>query len=131
ALDTTTLFLAHHMAHQQALNALLQTTDVPAITTPNASVDKVFKPGLAAATTQDDVVELLFTLEDALGQTYVYATGLLTRPEYRATMTKIAGTQSRHRNLLGLVFAQQTVDDLFPASFARNDNPLPPDAIIT
>lgn len=131
ALDATTLFLSHHMAHQQALNALLQAAGQPAVTDPNAAVDKVFKPALAAARTQDDIVELLFTLEDAIGQTYVYATRLLSTPEHRTTVMTIAGVHARQRALLGVVYGHHDPLDLFPASFARTDNPLPPDALLT
>jgi hypothetical protein len=130
ALDTTTLFLSHHMAHQQALNAVLQTAEVPAITSPNGAVDKTFRQALAAAKTQDDVVDLLFTLEEAIAQTYLYATGVITKPEDRASLMTIAGVQARHRTLLGFVFGRQSIDDLFPTAFAKSDNPLPPDAIL-
>jgi hypothetical protein len=119
------------MAHQQALNTLLQAAEVPAVTTPNAAVDKVFRPALASAKTQDDVVEMLFTLEDAIAQTYVYATGIVSKPEHRAALMSIAGVQTRHRTLLGLAFAKQTLDDLFPFSTSKSDNPLPPDAILS
>jgi hypothetical protein len=113
------------------LNAVLQTAEVPAVTNPNGAVDKTFRQGLAAAKTQDDVVDLLFTLEEAIAQTYVYATAVLTTPEDRASLMTIAGVQARHRTLLGLVFGKQSVDDLLPASFAKSDNPLPPDAILS
>jgi hypothetical protein len=131
ALDTTTLFLSHHMAHLQAINALLDATAQPAVTAPNAAVDKVFKPALAAARTQDEMIELLFTLEDAIGQTYVYSTGFLTTPAHRTTLMTIAGVHARQRALLGIVFAKHDPAELFSASFARNDNPLPPDALLT
>ena len=131
ALDATTLFLSHHMAHLQALNALLAVTEQQAVSTPNAALDKVFKPALAAAKTQDDMIELLFTLEDAIGQTYVYATGLLTTPENRTTVITIAGVHARQRALLGVVYGHHDPDELFPSSFARNDNPLPPDALLS
>ena len=129
ALDATTLFLAHHMAHQQSLNALLEAADQQAVTTPNSAVEKVFKPALAAAKTQDDTIELLFTLEDAIGQTYVYAAGLLSTVEHRTTVMTIAGVHARQRALLGVVYGHHDPMDLFPASFARTENPLPPDAL--
>ena len=131
ALDATTLFLSHHMAHQQAMNALLAASEQQAVNDPNPAIEKVFKPGLAAAKTQDDMVELLFTLEDAIGQTYVYATGLLTTPEHRTTIMTVAGVHARQRALLGVVYGHHDPADLFPSSFARNDNPLPPDALLT
>lgn len=131
ALDATTLFLSHHMAHLQAVNALLEESGQPAVTTPNAAVDKVFKPALAAARTQDEMIELLFTLEDAIGQTYVYSAGYLTTPPHRTTLMTITGVHARQRALLGIVFAKHDPSELFPSSFARNDNPLPPDALLT
>jgi len=131
ALDATTLFLSHHMAHLQAVNALLEASGQAGVTAPNAAVDKVFKPALAAARTQDEMIELLFTLEDAIGQTYVYSAGYLTTPPHRTTLMTIAGIHARQRALLGIVFAKHDPADLFPTSFARNDNPLPPDALLT
>jgi hypothetical protein len=61
----------------------------------------------------------------------VYATAAITTVEDRASLMTIAGVQARHRTLLGVVFGKQTTDDLFPSAFARSDNPLPPDAILT
>ncbi|MEY2434271.1 MAG: hypothetical protein QOC92_3996, partial [Acidimicrobiaceae bacterium] len=58
-------------------------------------------------------------------------TAAITKPQDRASLMTIAGVQARHRTLLGLVFGGQTVDDLFPTSFAKGDNPLPPDAILS
>jgi len=130
-LDATTLFLMHHTAQQVALNDLLQTAEVSAVTTPNDVLDKaIFQPALAAATTQDDVVQLLLTLEEVLAQTYVYSADVLTKPEHRVLFMSIAGTQARHRALLGFEFAKRGVDELFPASFGKSSNPLPPDAIL-
>ena len=132
ALDATTLFMAHHASHLQSLNAVLATAEISAVTAPNGVLDKsIFQPALAAAKTQDDVIELLITLEDTIAQTYVYATGLVTKAEDRTILMTIAGTQARHRALLGFMFAKQSIDDLFPTSFSKNDNPLPADAILS
>ena len=131
ALDATTLFLSHHMTHLQTMNTLLTATEQQAVSDPNPAIEKVFKPALAAARTQDDMVELLFTLEDAIGQTYVYAAGLLSTPEHRTTIMTVAGVHARERALLGVVYGHHDPADLFPSSFARNDNPLPPDALLT
>ena len=131
ALDATTLFLSHHMTHLQTMNTLLTATEQQAVSDPNPAIEKVFKPALAAAKTQDDMVELLFTLEDAIGQTYVYAAGLLSTPEHRTTIMTVAGVHARQRALLGVVYGHHDPADLFPSSFARNDNPLPPDALLT
>ena len=132
ALDATTLFLMHHTAHQVALNDLLQTAEIPEVTSPNDVLDKaIFQPALAAAATQDDVIQLLLTLEEVLAQTYVYSADILTKVEHRALFMSIAGTQARHRAILGSEFAKRTVDALLPTSFAKSSNPLPPDAILS
>jgi hypothetical protein len=130
-LDAATLFLTHHTTHQLTLNALLQAAEVSAVTAPNSVMDKsIFQPALAAAKTQDDIITLLFTLEEVLAQTYVYSTDILMKPEQRVAFMTIAATQARHRALLGFTFAQQSVDDLFPTSFSNSNNPLPADAIL-
>lgn len=131
ALDATTLFMAHHTTHQLTLNGLLQVAEVSAVTAPNSVMDEaIFQPGLTAAKTQDDIITLLFTLEEVIAQTYIYSADILTKPEHRVAFMTIAGTQARHRALLGFVFAKQSVDDLFPASFSKSSNPLPTDAIL-
>ena len=131
ALDATTLFMAHHATHQLTLNGLLRVADVSAVTAPNSVLDRsVFQPALAAAKTQDDVVELLFTLEEVIAQTYVYSSDVLTKLEHRVAFMTIAGTQARHRALLGFAFAKLSVDDLFPAPLSNSNNPLPADAIL-
>jgi hypothetical protein len=130
-LDATTVFMAHHTTHQMTLNELLRVAEVSAVTAPNGEMDgKVFQPALAAAKTQDDVIQLLFTLEEVIAQTYVYGTDVLTRPEHRVAFMTIASTQARHRTVLGSVFAGQALGDLFPAAFAKSTNPLPADAIL-
>jgi hypothetical protein len=131
ALDATTLFMAHHTTHQLTLNALLQAAEVSAVTTPNDVMDKaIFQPALTAAKTQDDVVQLLFTLEEVIAQTYVYGADILAKPEHRVAFMTIAATQARHRAVLGFVFTAQGIDDLFPAAFSKSSNPLPADAIL-
>jgi len=130
-LDTVTLFLAHHTTHQLTLNTLLQAAQESPITTPNGVMDNsIFQPGLAAAKTQDDLITLLFTLEEVIAQTYVYSADILTRPEHRVAVMTIAATQARHRALLGFTFSEQSVGDLVPAPFAKSSNPLPPDALL-
>jgi ferritin-like protein len=130
-LDALTLYLSHHTTHQLTINAWLQEAEVSAVTTPNSVMDKsIFQPALAAAKTQDDIITLLFTLEEVITQTYVYSSNILTRPEHRVAVMTIAATQARHRALLGFTFAEQSVDDLFPTSFSESKNPLPADAIV-
>jgi hypothetical protein len=55
----------------------------------------------------------------------------MSRPDLRSSMMTIGGIEARHRVLLGLQVEQLGLDDLFPGPFARTDNPLPPDALVT
>ena len=130
-LDAATIFLAHHTSHQLTLNALLQAAEVAAVTTPNSVMDKsIFQPALTAAKTQDDIITLLFTLEEVIAQTYVYSADVLMKPEHRVAVMTMAATQARHRALLGFAFAEQSADDLIPAAFSKSSNPLPADALL-
>ncbi|HEY2814236.1 MAG TPA: ferritin-like domain-containing protein [Acidimicrobiales bacterium] len=127
-----TLFAQHHTQHLAALNGIITTGGSAAITAPNDVMEKqIVQPALAAAKTQDDLVHLFFTLEDATAQTYVYAGGASTRPDLRSSMMSIGGIEARHRALLSVQVEQQQIDDLFPSAFAQSDNPLPPDALVT
>ena len=131
ALDATTIFMAHHTTDQMTLNELLRVAEVSAVTAPNEEMDsKIFQPALAAAKTESDVLQLLFTLEEVIAQTYVYSADVLTKPEHRVAVMAMAGTHARHRAVLGVVFSGQTIADLFPTAFAKSTNPLPADAIL-
>ena len=132
-LTYTDLFARHHDAHLTALNGIITTTDgQAAVEAPNAVMqDQIVGPALNAAKTQDDLAHLFFTLEDAIAQTYVYAATAMTRADLRSTAMTIGGIEARHRALLGLEVERLGLDDLFPTAFARSDNPLPPDALIT
>jgi hypothetical protein len=129
----STTFMLHHQAHLDALNQVITATNgQAAITAPNdAMQNQVVRPALAAAKTQDDLANLFFTLEDATAQAYVYSTSAMGRAEYRSLMMTIGGIEARHRALLGVQIEQQPLSELFPTPFARTDNPLPPDALVT
>jgi hypothetical protein len=132
-LTYATVFTQHHTAHLAALNGIITTTDGQApVKDPNAVMeDQIVRPALAAAQTQDDISHLFFTLEDAIAQTYVYASTAMSKPDLRSTMMTIGGIEARHRALLGVQVEQLSLDDLFPSAFASADNPLPPDALLT
>ncbi len=101
------------------------------MTAPNDVLDKViFQPALASAATQDDVIQLLLTLEEVLAQTYVYSADILTKPEHRALFMSIAAPRRATEPCSERSFAKRTVDQLLPTSFAKSSNPLPPDAIL-
>jgi len=132
-LTYTDLFAKHHEAHLKALNGIITTTEgQAAVEAPNDVMEnQIVRPALNAAKTPDDLAHLFFTLEDAIAQTYVYASSAMTRADLRSTMMTIGGIEARHRTLLGLQVERLGLDDLFPEAFARSDNPLPPDALIT
>jgi hypothetical protein len=124
-------FSQHHTAHLAALNGILTASGAPAITAPNDAMEKqIVQPALAAAKTQDDLMHLVFTLEDATAQTYVYAGGAATRPDLRSSVMTIGGIEARHRAILGVEIENLRIEDLFPGSFMDSANPLPPDAFL-
>lgn len=126
------VFVLHHTQHLAALNGVITAAAGQPITDPNPTIDKtIVQPAFAAARTQDDLVHLVFTLEDATAQTYAYAAGAMTRPDLRSTAMTIGGIEAEHRVLVGLQLEQQPLDDEFPGPFARDENPLPPDAVLT
>jgi len=130
--DAMTTFQSHHTVQLQALNGLLESAEKPDVTAPNDALDhEIFQPAIAAAKTQDDVVRMLVTLEDAITQLYSYASPVAIKPEHRIAFVTIGGVQSRHRAVLGFVLAEESIDELFPSPFAPTDNPLPPDAILS
>jgi len=127
-----TAFAAHHDQHVAALNGVLAVNGTQPIRQPNAVLQKsIAQPALAAATTEDELVQLVFTLEDATAQTLVYAGRASGRADLRATFLTMAGIDARHRTLLGVRVQAQPIGDLFPSPFARDDNPLPPDALLS
>jgi hypothetical protein len=132
-LTYTNLFFDHHTQHLAALNGIITTTSgQAAVSQPNPVMEnQIVHPALDAAQTQDDFAHLFFTLEDAIAQTYVYAGTAMSRPELRSSMMTIGGIEARHRALLAVQVEQLSLDDLFPSAFARSDNPLPPDALLT
>ena len=108
------------------------TDEAESIATIRAALDReVFQPAVAAAKSQDDIVRMLFILEDVMAQLYVYAAPTAMKPEHRVTLMTVGGVQARHRVVLGSVFAHQSLDDLLPSPFAAHDNPLPADAILS
>src|SRR3954453_12771479 len=132
-LTLTSVFMQHHEQHLAALNGIITSTiGQPAIDAPNDVMEnQIVGPALTAAKTQDELAHLFFTLEDAIAQTYAYAGGAMSRPDLRSSMMSIGGIEARHRALLSVQVEQQSLDDLFPSSFARTDNPLPPEALLT
>jgi len=132
-LAYTNLFFDHHTQHLAALNGIITTTSgQAAVSEPNPVMqNQIVRPALDAAQNQDDFAHLFFTLEDAIAQTYVYASTAMSQPELRSSMMTIGGIEARHRALLAVEVEQLGLDDLFPSAFARADDPLPPDALLT
>jgi hypothetical protein len=126
-------FVQHHTQHLAALNGIITTTkNEAAVTDPNQVMQKqIVDPAFTAAMTEDDLIHLFFTLEDATAQTYVYAGGAATQPGLRSTFLTIGGIEARHRTILGRQFEQASIEDLFSGPFMPSDNPLPPDALLS
>lgn len=129
--EAAALFMDHHQQHLDALNAVAEQNGGEAVTDPNAAVKAaVVDPAVEAAATEEDILRLALDLEKAAAQTYVFAGGTLSQPEFRATIMTIGGVESRHAIILGNVLAL-SAEELYPNAFYKSQNPLPEDALIT
>jgi Ferritin-like domain len=129
--DAAKLFMSHHQAHLDALNALIVANGAAKIAAPNAAVKSaVVDPAVKAAKSEADIVAIAYTLEDAAAQTYVFATTQLSKPELRSTLMTIAGVEARHRAILAFLVQKKTPAEIFPAGFFKAENPLPAEALV-
>lgn len=130
--SAATLFQDHHVQHRDALISVVSGAGA----TPYEQANEVVKaavvdPALAAdGLDEAGIVSLAFDLESAAAQTYVFAATALSTPALRSTIMTIGGVESRHATLLGQV-AQFETAKVFPAAFAKAENPLPEGAVIT
>jgi len=125
--DAATLFQSHHQDHLDALNGAIKNAGGQEVTGPNEAVFKaLIEPAVTAATTEADIVQLAFDLENAAAQTYVYAGGTLTTPELRSTIMTIGGIEARHAAILQVSGLGQSPTDVFVGGrgFYPGDNPL-------
>jgi hypothetical protein len=125
--DTAALFLSHHQAHLDALNATIKGAGGTEVTEANSAVfNALVKPALDKAKKEADVVQLALDLELAAAQTYAFAGGALSVPALRSTIMTIGGIEARHAAVLAVVAQAKAPADVFPdkRAFFPGDNPL-------
>ena len=126
-IDAATLFAAHHTAHRDALNGVINNAGGQAVTTANAAVFKALvEPRLPMLKSEADVVSLAYDLESAAAQTYVFAGGTLSTPELRSTIMTIGGVEARHAAVLKMAAMAAKPASVFPEdrAFFPKENPL-------
>jgi hypothetical protein len=127
------LFKDHHQQHMDALNSTIARAGAKAVTTPNGAVRAALIDPVVSDPMLDEAkfVELAYNLEDAVAQTYIFATTVLVDASVRSTLMTISGVEARHKAILGFLVQNKAPNVIIPASFYKSDNPLPKAAIIS
>ena len=126
-VDAVTLFKSQHADHANLLASATRDLGGTPFATANNFLDvEIVQPGLAAATTQEQVVALATILEDTAAQTYALAGGVLTTPELRAAAMSIGATEARH---LTVLFGVQNLNPV-PVAFMPTRKSVPEEAYI-
>lgn len=131
-LELASVFGEHHQEHLDAINDVVVDWGGNTVTTPNAALQRLLidpvltNPNIA----QPDVARLVYDLERIMAQTYTFAAGAFSLPALRSTGMTVGGTEARHAAVIGLVGLKLSPADLFPASFAEANNPLPSGALV-
>jgi hypothetical protein len=125
--ETALLFQAHHRQHADKLDLTIESLGGEPVTEPNEvfDADLVTAP-LAAATTDDEVIEAATTIEVLGSGAYVDAGGSLSRADLRQTAMAVGGSDARHVTYLALLLDSS---DPVPAAFAPAE-PFPEDALL-
>lgn len=129
-VEAAKLFIDHHRQH---LNAMEGAIGLPRDSTqPNAAVRRTMIDPVISEPALDEskILDLAFGLEQAVAQTYVFATTRLTTPDLRSKFMTVGSVEARHRSILGVVALNRTTFDLLASGFSRSDNPLPAGALL-
>jgi rubrerythrin len=114
--EVSVLFEAHHQQHADLLDRVIGEAGGEEVEEPNEvySAELVDAP-LAAATTEEEVLQAALVIEETAAGAYVDAGGSLSRPDLREKALSIGGADARHVTYLGIVLDEP---DLVPEAFA-------------
>ncbi len=125
--DAAVLFQSHHQEHAQALQGATEANGGTPFTEPNQFVfDNVVTPALPSLTSETAIVGFAATLEDAAAQTYAFAAGALSTPEFRQTIMSIGGVEARHLAILRTSLG----DGAVPVAFLPTDGAIPQESFV-
>jgi hypothetical protein len=121
-VDAVKDFSSHHQEHADAMNEI---AGASATATANPGLLEMLREELADAGTENEVLRLLFDLENAAAATDLLALGSLERDEARELTAAILPVESQHAVVIG-VLLEGSSDQLFPV-FERDDEAWDPD----
>lgn len=126
--DAAVLFQSHHQEHAEALQGATEANGGTPFTEPNQFVfDNVVTPALPSLTSETAIVGFAATLEDAAAQTYAFAAGALSTPEFRQTIMSIGGVEARHLAILRTSLGDPAV----PLAFLPTDGAIPAESFVS
>lgn len=113
-LDAAVMFSGHHQQHAAAFASAAGDA---ATGTANQKLLDALAPTLTAATTQLDVVEFAYGLEQAAAATYLFALGALESDAALQLTAAILPVEAQHAVVLGQVLGDRATPDEFLPAF--------------
>lgn len=115
--EVATLFKSHHQQHADLLDRIIGEEGGEAVEDPNEVYDaELVEAPLAAATTDDQVLEAARALELVAADAYVFGAGELGRPDLRQKCMEVGGSDARHITYLDILL---DAPELVPEPFAE------------
>jgi hypothetical protein len=109
-LKTAKTFQGHHRDHGRAFNTIITATTER----PSSKVLATFNPKLAAAKTQNALLEVAYTIEETLAATYLSALGALQDKTNAQATAAVLPVESQHAVVLGLVLKKKLTEYMPP-----------------
>lgn len=110
-LDAAVLFMGHHTEHAAAFAAASGGAATGKL---NQKLLDALSPSLAAATSENDVLQIAYDLENAAAATYLFALGALTSVAALQLTASILPVEAQHAVVLGQVIGADAATLLPP-----------------
>jgi len=111
AVTTAAAFRAHHVAHAEALDALVAGAAPPR--GPNREFLATLMASLQGITDQQAELAVLYSLEEQMAATYEWAVGRLAGPDALQQVAAILEVEGQHAVAIGILLSK-TLDELVP-----------------
>ncbi len=109
--EVAALFQGHHRQHAQLMHGYV---GPQAVTLPNQTLLLAVTPQLEAATSEPEVLEVAYGIEEGAAATYLFALGIPLDPLVAAKVAAILPVESQHAVVLGQVIGKPESDFIPP-----------------
>lgn len=106
-LDATTYFSTQHADHAGLFQSLTAQKGGQPFSNPNQAILDFLRPRIAALATEADVIKLAYDVEGLAAATYLSVVATFKDAKLNATTMSVAGIESRHVSVLGMVLSGQ------------------------